>query len=212
MVTKTGGGLTAIFPVGNGAEPEIDDYKPYTVEVTIQGNAPLLFRRWDSEVVEEKAKAPKNSKIKKTDNLESAVYRTADGEIGFPGIYLCSSIYTAAKSQQDPRSPRKSAMDLFRAGVVPLTEIASLGVKEWEYVDRRRARVQQAAITRERPAFKPGWRVTYLLRVLLPAYIAPDLLLQVIIDAGRFIGLADYRPTFGRFQAMNYEVLADESV
>lgn len=207
MVTKSGGELTRIFPVGNGAEPDIDNSVPYIAEVTIEGNAPIFCHRWDSEAVEEKSKAAKGSKTKKSDNVESYVYRTEEGEIGIPGAYICGAIATAAKSQQDPRSPRKSALDLFKAGVISLTECASLGSKEWDYIDRRRVRVQQAAITRERPAFRTGWKLTYHLQVLLPEYISPQFLYQVIVDAGRFVGIADFRPTMGRFMVTHFEVL-----
>jgi hypothetical protein len=182
---------------------------PYCVEVTIQGNAPLLLHRYDSDVVDAKSKAPKGSKIKKTDNLESCVYRTEDGEIGIPGTYLAAAICIAAKSQQDPRSPRKSAMDLFKAAVIPLTEIATLGAKDWDLVDRRPVIVNRARITRERPCFRPGWRATFLFQILSPEYIVPDMLYQCIYDAGKLIGIGDFRPTFGRFQPVHFEVLED---
>ena len=44
--------------------------------------------------------------------------------------------------RQDPRSPRKSAMDLFKAGAVCLTPLASLHVRDWDYEDRRRVMIQ----------------------------------------------------------------------
>ena len=73
-----------------------------------------------------KSKAAKGSAAKKSDDTESYLYRNGDGEISLPGEYLRQSIITAAKFQQDPRSPRKSAMDLFKAAVISLTPLASL--------------------------------------------------------------------------------------
>ena len=58
----------------------------------------------------EKAKAAKNSKAKKTDNLETYVYRCDNGNLGIPGEYLRGSVINAAKYRQDPRSPRASAV------------------------------------------------------------------------------------------------------
>ena len=113
----------------------------------------------------------------------------------------------AAKFRQDPRSPRKSALDLFKAGIVSLTPIATLGAETWDYLDQRRVTVQRAGITRTRPAMKEGWEATFLLQVLLPQYIAPALLNEVVQDAGRLVGLADFRPTYGRFQVVGFEVL-----
>ena len=88
--------------------------------------------------VSHKTHAKKGSKSKKTDDIESYVYRNDAGEICLPGEYLRQAIILAAKYRQDPRSPRKSAMDLYKAGVVSLTPLASLGKDRWDYEDKRR--------------------------------------------------------------------------
>lgn len=179
---------------------------PYVAEVTVEGNADLLFHRWSNEDVEAKSKAVKGSKAKKADNIEAYVYRNEVGELCVPGEYLRQAIIGAAKFRQDPRSPRKSAMDLYKAGVVSLTPLASLGVKEWDYEDRRRVMVQRNGITRVRPAMHAGWRATFELQVLLPEYIASADLNEVIQQAGRLIGIGDFRPTYGRFAVTKFEV------
>ena len=192
--------------VTNGGEFGIEMTMPYVARVTIEGSSAILLHGWDSDAVNEKDKAAKGSKIKKTDNVESYVYRTDNGEIGAPGTYIKGAIVGGAKYQQDPRSSRKSAQDLFKAGVIPLTEIASFGSKDWDYVDRRRVVIKMAAITRARPAFKTGWRLNYDLQVLVPEYITPQLLYRVLSDAGRLVGIADHRPTFGRFNIIAFDV------
>lgn len=174
--------------------------------MTIEGTEDILFHRWSNEDVDAKSKAAKNSKARKTDNYEAYVYRNADGEICIPGEYLRQSIIGAAKFRQDPRSPRKSAQDLFKAGVVSLTPLASLGAKDWDYLDKRRVNVQRNGVTRIRPAMLKGWKATFELQVLTPEYIDPQMLNGVIQDAGRLIGLADFRPTFGRFAVVRFEV------
>jgi len=198
--------LTALHPAGNGARETIALETPYTVSVTIEGSAPILFHRWDNEAIEEKAKAKKNSKAKKEDNIESYIYRNEAGEICIPGEYLRQSIILAAKYKADPRSPRKSASDLFKAGVVSLTELASLGVKDWDYLDRRRVMIQKQGITRTRPALQKGWRASFDIQVLTPEYIDSALLHEVIVQAGRLVALGDFRPTFGRYFITKYEV------
>ena len=60
---------------------------PYSVEITITGTAPVLFHRWSCEDVEAKATAAKNSKTKKTDNIEAYIYRTEKGNIAIPTEY-----------------------------------------------------------------------------------------------------------------------------
>jgi hypothetical protein len=85
----------------NGGKKAISASEPYSVLVTIQGSADLLFHRWNCEAVDEKAKAAKNSKAKKTDDVESYVYRDAEGVLCLPGEYLRQAIITAAKFKQD---------------------------------------------------------------------------------------------------------------
>jgi hypothetical protein len=183
----------------NGGTETISHSEPYAVMVTIKGSADFLFHRWNAEAVEEKAKAAKNSKGKKTDDVESYVYRTENGELAIPGEYLRGSIINAAKFRQDPRSPRKSAMDLFKAAIVVTSPLATLGVKEWDYLDKRRVTIQRNGINRVRPAMRAGWSATFDLLVMLPEYVDENSLRETIESAGRLVGIGDFRPTFGRF-------------
>lgn len=125
--------VVKLAEVTNGAEDIIAAGLPYQATVTIQGSSDFLFHRWNNEAVEAKAKAAKGSKAKKSDDIESYVYRNDAGELAIPGEYLRMAIIGAAKFRQDPRSPRKSAMDLFKAAVISLTPLASLGTSNWSY-------------------------------------------------------------------------------
>jgi hypothetical protein len=190
----------------NGAQEIIALGLPYQVVVKIQGVSDLLFHRWNCESIEEKAKAKKGSAAKKTDDLESYVYRNEKGELCIPGEYLRMAIINAAKYKQDPRSPRKSAMDLYKAGIVCLNILSSLGTKAWDYEDKRRVVVQRAGINRVRPAMKAGWEVQFDIMINTPEYIAPMDLNESLQTAGRLIGLGDFRPTYGRFVITKFEV------
>lgn len=197
--------VVAIKEPTNGGKETIDYSQPYAVAVTVEGSADFLFHRWNAEAVDEKAKSAKNSKAKKTDDVESYVYRTENGELAIPGEYLRGAIIHAAKFRQDPRSPRKSAMDLFKAAIVVTTPLASLGVSEWDYLDKRRVMIQRAGINRTRPAMRAGWKAEFDLMVLLPEYVDRNTLRETIESAGRLIGVGDFRPTFGRFGIVNFE-------
>lgn len=216
--SKNGRGLleTIGTPTNDGAQV-IDQGRPYTVNVTIRGVAPLLFHAWSNEAVKEKGAAKKGSEAKKTDNVESYVYRNEHKQICMPGVYLIGTMTDkkngAAKYRQDPRSPRKSALDLYKAGVVSLSVLSPIlpaatgePCTEWDYLDRRRVVIQQSAVTRVRPAFHEGWKATIQLLVLTPEFISPADLHGCLTDGGRLVGMADYRPTFGRFQVDSYDI------
>jgi len=199
--------LSAIGPeVTNGGKVAIEYAVPYMASVVIVGVVDLIFHRWNVEGVESKARAAKGSKAKKSDDLESYVYRDELGNLALPGEYVRQSIINAAKFRQDPRSPRKSAMDLYKAGVFSLTPLASLGQATWDYEDRRRVTVQRQGITRARPALLKGWTARLELMVNLPEYIPPDALQDVLVNAGRLVGIADNRPSYGRFAIQSFEV------
>ncbi len=200
----------------NGAIEDIASSEPFVATVLLRGVVDLLFHRWNVESVEEKGKAAKGSKVKKTDNVESYVYRDDERRICLPGEYVRQAIIHAAKFRQDPRSPRKSAMDLYKAGIVSLTTLAIVSntdgqeLVHWEYEHKCRVTVQRSGITRTRPAIKQGWEAEFQLGVLLPEYIRPADLQDVLTNAGKLIGLADFRPTYGRFQVASFAIGLDK--
>ena len=194
--------IGAMGPGSNSAEGMLS--QPYSTKISVEGTAPLLFHAWNVEAVAEKAGAAKGSKTKKTDNVESYVYRNDKGEICIPGEYLRQALVQAGRYVQDPRSPRKSASDLFKAGIIMNTELASLGKKTWDRLDQRRVTVQRNGLTRVRPCFEIGWRATFELQIILPEYITREILGLALQNAGRLIGLGDFRPTYGRFHVVEF--------
>lgn len=194
----------------NDASDDIQSGAAYRIAMQIRTDADLLLHRYSPDAVIEKNAAKKNSKAKKEDNIESYVYRNDDGVLCIPGEYLRQSIIHAARSHADPRSPRKSARDMFTAGLVCLTHLAPLGVTEWDYLDTRRAVVQRNAIPRVRPAMRAGVELDFVFQVLVPEYITPSLLHAVATDAGRLVGIGDFRPTYGRFSITQFMQLRNE--
>lgn len=195
-----------VADVTNGGKQSIATGQPYVVNVALRGVADLLFHRWNPESIDVKSKAAKNSAAKKNDDLESYIYRDDVGNISLPGEYVRQSIIGAAKFRQDPRSPRKSAMDLFKAGIVSLTPLASMGTDRWDYEDRRRVVIQRNGVNRIRPAMRVGWTANLQLMSNLPEYIDPDLLHEILEMSGRLIGVGDFRPTYGRFAIASFAV------
>lgn len=202
-----------IDPVSNGAGELVESTRPYRVVIKVQGLADVLLHGWNIEAVEEKGNAAKGSKSKKTDNLESYVYRGDKGQLCLKGDALRASMADAARYEQDPRSPRKSARDLVKQGLIPLTPFATLstplapkGVTAWEYVAKHRVVVQRSAITRSRPALREGWFCEFDMMVNSPEYLTVPFLQKLVASAGKLQGLGDYRPTYGRFTVVAFDV------
>jgi hypothetical protein len=181
--------------------------------VTIEGVSKMLMHRYDCEAVAAKGKAAKGSAEKKSDNIESYVYRDDDGNLCVPAENLHACLATSAKSFQDPRSSRKSAMDLFKAGILVLPDLLMLKRPDgepyatWDFTDTRRVVVSQSAVSRTRPGVEPGWRLDADIQVLVPDLIGMPLLRDVLANAGAVVGLCDFRPRFGRFQISRAEIV-----
>lgn len=192
-------------PNSNDGETALLATAPHQITFTIRGNADLLFHRWSNEDVAAKATAKRGSAVKKTDNLEAYVWRDDDGQVCLPGTYVHKAIIEAGRFQQDPRSSRpKQACDLYRAAFLPLTLLYPLG-PSWEFEDKRRMVVNRSGITRTSPGFKAGWEATFDFDMILPEYVSDEMFLEALTLAGRVIGLAQYRPTYGRFQVVKFD-------
>lgn len=214
MSNRKAGSNPVIDPAPtNGGKNAIEASTPYTVEIKIEGIADILFHRWNCEAVEAKANAAKNSKAKKSDDVDTYIYRLNDEDktsnLAIPGEYLRRALCEAGRFRQDPRSPRKSMLDLCKASIVMEDLMADLGTNQWDYIHKGRVVIQRNAITRSRPAMRAGWAATFRISILCPEYITPDVLHGLASDAGRLIGLADFRPSYGRFKIVKWEVLGE---
>ena len=66
--------------------------------------------------------------------------------------------------------------------------------------------VQRQGITRVRPAFKAGWTAELEFLVNLPEYINLQDFHDVLTNAGRMVGVGDFRPSYGRFRVSSIKV------
>ncbi len=215
---QTDGRVEVLGAPTNDAAPLVAFQLPYRVRFTIEGVCPIIFHRWSNEGVAEKNAAKKGSVAKKTDDVESYVYRDEDGYICIPGAYVHAAISSkkegAGRYFQDPRSPRKSAADLYKAAAIPTTLLAPIldakgrKTRKWDFLDQRRMVIQQSSITRQRPSFNAGWQAKFEFDITLPEYVSSQDFLAVLALAGRAVGIADNRPTYGRFQVTRFEVVA----
>lgn len=195
--------------VGNDAQESVEMEIPFTVEVSLKGTTPFLFHRWSNEAVAAQQAAKKNSIVKKSDNVESYVFRNENKALCVPAEYVRMSLINSAKYDQHPQKPRASAFDLFKAGIVCSPELCELNdgeVYEWDFLDQRRVVIQRSSITRSRPAMKTGWEIDLEITSLLPDLIDFNFLNKTLIRAGQLIGVGDFRPSFGRFTVTKFKL------
>lgn len=76
--------------------------------------------------------------------------------------------------------------------------------KKSEYVDMRTVKVGTQKVVRTRPIFHE-WRVSFV-GFLDTNKMEPDEIKEIIENAGKYVGLGDYRPRYGRFELISFKV------
>lgn len=129
---------------------------------------------------------------------EKAVYRDAEGNIGIPSLCILSCLRESAKNFRVPGRGRKTFKDYIYAGLRIEPEFIPL-ITENEYeIDLRPVVVQRSRVMRARPKFN-DWELEFVIEIIDPI-ITSDSLKHIIVDAGKYNGLLDFRPLFGLFK------------
>lgn len=190
----------------------------YQVHAVVEGTSPLLQHRYPMPDFASLSKGGKKSTGAKdySEEWKDSLYVTKDGQIYQPASHFELSMTKAAAGFKVAGKRGKSYKDLVAAnmfidpqeilfGIQAPTEL-DLDADKQLYLDFRPVVIQRARVTRLRPAFKAGWRLDFTINVIddeLPS----DILQDILVLAGKAVGVGDYRPKFGRFAVQHFEVL-----
>ena len=181
----------------------------------ITGATPLLLHSDKfANPLDKMTKAHKEltGKRKKTDDDHLAImksewmgslYYDPDMGVYVPGQNIEASLVGAAKLQKLGTAFKRGVMILTDNCVLqykgPKSPEALYGDGDTPFVDIRGVRVGMAKLMRCRPKF-PEWSLQFEI-AYNPDVINKEDILKAVNDAGKMIGLCDYRPRFGRFVA-----------
>lgn len=185
-----------------------------TLTITIAGRSPLLTHNPTS--MGRSAKKPKMgggpSIPTPHEEAEMGLY-VHEGKWGIPGIAIRNALVKAAGSWSAPGGKKRDKLrplvshTMVVPEIVPIVDAKGKPVKTYE-IDTRRAVVQRSGILRSRPKFT-DWFLVFDL-IYDDSIIAGSqeevqaLFCEVLNDAGKRIGIGDYRPEktgwFGRFE------------
>jgi hypothetical protein len=190
----------------------------YTVDVRIKGVAPLMQHRFPMPDLSDMSKGGKKSSGAKdyTQEWRDYLYVDSVGQVYQPSSHIEGALVKAAVNFKVTGKRGKSYKDLIVANVIVDPErIPHVGFANPDeldadgdkpmYLDVRPVIIQRARVVRIRPCFKAGWELEFEVQVN-DDEIQPDLLQDILALAGKAVGIGDYRPKFGRFQVIHYEV------
>lgn len=185
-----------------------------TINVKITGVSPLLMHsdRF-SNPLDPMTKDHKllTGKKKKTDEDHEAIalseWRGAlyyDKSLGpyVPGQNIESTIVGGAKLQKLGTKFKSAFMVQQDKIAVEYTGPRTLEKLQSDprFIDMRSVKVQQARIQRCRPIFT-DWSLTFTI-LFNPEVIERRDVLKAVSDSGMLVGLGDFRPRFGKFEAV----------
>lgn len=188
----------------------------YTVDVTVKGVAPLLQHRFPVPKFENLSKGGKQvtGSPDYSEEWKEYLYANSKG-VYQPSIHFEASMVKAAVNFKIQGKRGKTYKDLFKAAVFVEPEQIPHGIEVPEqldedadkplYLDIRPVVISRSRVVRIRPAFSPGWELDFEI-LCNDDQIHPDLLQDVLILAGKTVGIGDYRPKFGRFSVVKFEV------
>jgi len=171
------------------------------IEVGIVGISPLLMHRF-SEEDKEQVKSGTSSSISNRNgeqDAERAAYRLPTGELYQPADHIERAFVIAAGLH---KIGRRSARSVAGAAVCITPREIPHGTREY-VIDARRVVIPstKGAVIRHRPRLD-SWRFSFTLE-LDEELIQAKLARKILEDAGKKIGIGDFRPQkggpFGRF-------------
>lgn len=194
------------------------------IEVTIQGITPLLMNRFTeaNEVAVSGGTTVsfRGDKGTPREQAEPKRYSDNEGRLYIPGPNIFAAIIAAGTFHKAGKSKLTTMKtSLVPAGVMVDDLVCLLmndvgePLTEWE-VDSRSVVIPSTGgrIMAHRPRVDM-WRATFTLDVDTSMF-APNLIRAVVDDAGKKIGLGDYRPArkgpFGRFVVSRWEIVEAE--
>jgi len=188
--------------------------------VTISGDKILLHNGQTADPLNKFAKAMKSitsdRTLKKTDDgilelmrieYEAGLYLNAKKQVIIPSRVLEANIAEGARKTKEGKSALAGSFvdcdAVLQYAGGPLTVKQLLDSEDHRLTVG--VGVNNSRIMRTRPLFT-DWSATFEVSVL--AEMAGSTALKTwLTNAGKFIGLCDYRPRYGRYEVTNFEVL-----
>lgn len=183
------------------------------VTVKIKGTTPLLMNRFTEEaqvkVSNGTSSTTLGAKGTPRQSAEKKVYADDKGNLFIPGPNIFAAIIAAGKFHKCGKSKVTTLRSsLIPAGVALLDLACPLGTKMFE-VDSRSVVIPSTGgrIMCHRPRLDE-WKLSFTLEIDTEMF-SPALVRQIVDDAGKKVGLGDFRPDrrgpFGKFAVVEWK-------
>ena len=176
-----------------------------TYKVEIEGTSPYLMHKF-AGLEDGTAEARGRTRIGVPDwklEAEKSIYKNAEGEIYIPSAQIEGAMIKAAVNEKIPGKRGKTYKNLVKGFVFIEPDQIIITPQDWE-MDARAVVVQRNRVVRYRPRFDK-WKLAFDLVINEEDQIPNEVIKRILDSAGRYTGIGDYRPKFGRFMVTKFE-------
>jgi hypothetical protein len=168
------------------------------IKVSVKGTAPLLLHKY-AEVDNSTSKKKKKVYVPQ-EEAERVCYRTEDGKIYIPSTHFKGCMI---KSGVDfVYSGRKTYKDYIKSGIFFKEKEIILTPQKYT-ISNMPVVISRSRIMRSRPEFKE-WECSFTIEIINED-INKSILKEILQSAGKFQGVGDFRPEYGRFEVVSFE-------
>jgi hypothetical protein len=133
---------------------------------------------------------------------EAVLYRDTNENICIPGMNILGTLRDAARDHKAPGKGKRSLKQYILSGIRITPDMIPITPQDFT-IDARPVVVQRNRVMRWRPKFD-DWTLKFQIEIIDPGTISPTTLRNVLEDAGKFIGICDFRPLFGTFSVVHF--------
>lgn len=165
----------------------------------IKGIAPLLMNRFFVDLKESKrGKKVYDAK----EEAEKKTYRNSEDKLYLPNKHFKASMIKA--STDFKMSGKKSYKDYVKSGIFITPEEIVLDQQEY-IIHQEPVVIQRARVMSWRPKFKE-WSCEFEIEIT-DDMLNPSTIKEILEMAGKYKGVGDYRPEYGRFTIEKFSVV-----
>ena len=169
-----------------------------TVDVEIKGIRPLL----QNDSFEDESSGGKTKTVYvDQEEAEKRLIENKEGVICQKASHLEASMIKSAVDFKF--KGQKTYKDIIKAGVIVEPLLIPHLNPEWE-IDKQSVKIGTARISRCRPRFD-DWDLKFQIKIT-DDRIEPLTLKSILENAGLYVGIGDYRPRYGLFEIVSWQV------
>lgn len=172
------------------------------IKVKIKGTAPLLHNKFVPETGSKTKK--KITYYDPQKEAEKVLYTDDAGNVVQPAIHMEAGLIKSATDFKIPGGNRKTFKDAFKGGIFVEPKLIHHINPSW-VVDEQSVVIQKARIMRARPRFDE-WSLEFEIQNI-DERISTDLIKEVLENLGKYQGIGDNRPRYGRFMVEAFDVI-----